>query len=151
MSSYKFGNQNKNFEKKDKVYFIIFYDEKENAKKLGYKWDANKRGWYKELIYSKTLELHYEVNKNLNEPHIYKKYNEKRNELMYLQDKEPILDESIEIEESIPNKKEWDFACDYCKEEKLSSQEIQEIQKDYVFNKDGCSSCKTKYKLSKFI
>ena len=43
MSSYKFGNQNKIFEKKDKVYFLIKYDEKENAKKLGYKWDVDKK------------------------------------------------------------------------------------------------------------
>ena len=55
MSSYKFGNQN--FEKKDKVYFVISYDEKENAKKLGYKWDKEKKSWYKDLIYSKTLRI----------------------------------------------------------------------------------------------
>ena len=95
MSSYKFGNENKIFEKKEKVYFSIFYDEKENAKKLGYKWDVNKKCWYKYLTYSKNLELHYEIHKHHNEPQIYQKYDD----IISSYDKKPILDESLETEQ----------------------------------------------------
>ena len=84
--SFKFGNQNI---LKEKVYFFILYDEKENAKKLGYKWDVTKKCWYKFLEYSKNLELHYDIHKYNNEPHIYEKYNE----LICLYDKKPIIDE----------------------------------------------------------
>ena len=90
MSDYKFGTKIQNSDNKvDRVYFMIFYNEKENAKKLGYKWDKEKRSWYKDLIYSKTLQLHYDINKNHNEKHIYEKYNE----LINMYDKVPIIDE----------------------------------------------------------
>ena len=48
MSDYKFGRKIQNSDNKvDRVYFIIFYDEKEEAKKSGYRWDKEKRSWYK--------------------------------------------------------------------------------------------------------
>ena len=77
MLNYKFGAKNQNSENKiDRVYFMIFYDEKEEAKKLGYKSDKEKRSWYKDLIHSEELKIHYEVNKNHNEKDIYDKYND---------------------------------------------------------------------------
>ena len=94
MTSYKFGKTN-SYEKKDKVYFVIFYDEKENAKKLGYKWDADKKCWYKYLIYNKNLELHYDIHKYNNEPSIYAKYDE----LISLYDKAPTLEDVKDVKD----------------------------------------------------
>ena len=73
MSNYKFGKTN-SYEKKDKVYFNIAYDQRDEAKKLGYRWDADNKSWYKYLTYSEDLELHYFINDTLNEPYIYEKY-----------------------------------------------------------------------------
>ena len=146
MSKYRFGKN----EKIEKVYFIIFYSEKENAKKLGYMWDSDKKSWYKNLIYTKNLRLHYDVSKYHNEKDIYNKYDE----LINLYDKEPILVDDKPIENnklSLNEKKIWPFACDYCKELKLSFEEIQSMKKHYYFNKEGCSDCKKTFSLSKYI
>jgi len=97
MSDYKFGTKIQNSDNKvDRVYFMIFYNEKENAKKLGYKWDKEKRSWYKDLIYSKELKIHYEVNKNHNEKDIYDKYND----IYYRTIEENVFSKSEKVNES---------------------------------------------------
>jgi hypothetical protein len=64
--------------------------------------------------------------------------------------------EELEKELDLKNKKEiqksiWPFACDYCKERKLSTSEIKNISTDYIFNSDPCSGCKNNYNFSKYI
>ena len=73
MTSYKFGKTN-SYEKKDKVYFNIAYDQRDEAKKLGYRWDADKKCWYKWFVHSENVEFHYFINDAFNEPYIYEKY-----------------------------------------------------------------------------
>jgi hypothetical protein len=45
MSSYKFGKIQQN--QKNKIYFKISYAQKDEAKLNNYKWDAEKKSWYK--------------------------------------------------------------------------------------------------------
>ena len=92
MTDYNFGKQNfvkPVVEQKDRVYFLIPYDQKDKAKTLGYKWDMDKKCWYKDISFTRNLVLCYGIHKNHNEPHIYDKYND----LFSVKEKEPILDE----------------------------------------------------------
>ena len=48
-------------------------------------------------------------------------------------------------------RKLWRHACIFCKESKLSTEEIKIIEEDYIFNTEPCTECKTNYNLSKYI
>ena len=51
----------------------------------------------------------------------------------------------------LKRKKVWGFACDYCKELKLSESEIKEMRRNYIFNKKPCNECSMGHKLSYLI
>ena len=55
------------------------------------------------------------------------------------------------LKKEISNKKVWGFACDYCKELKLSESEIKEMRREYIFNKKPCNECSMGHKLSYLI
>ena len=43
-----------------------------------------------------------------------------------------------------PPKPTWGLCCYYCKELKLSPDEIEEMQKHYIFNNNPCSGCRSR-------
>jgi hypothetical protein len=45
----------------------------------------------------------------------------------------------------------WPYACNFCKESKLSTEQIKALEEDYKFNSDPCSGCKNNYNFSKYI
>ena len=45
----------------------------------------------------------------------------------------------------------WSYACCFCKEQKLSENEIKSIEEDYIFSSNPCSDCKNNYNTNKYI
>ena len=65
---YKFGKEN-NYT----VYFKVPYEDKDEAKKNGYRWDAEKKSWYKYLYLNKNnnFKLVYDLCEKNNLPDVF--------------------------------------------------------------------------------
>ena len=57
-----------------------------------------------------------------------------------------VIDNIIEIP-----KETWGYACNYCKHSKLSADEIDEMEKEYIFSSEPCNECVRNYKISQLI
>ena len=164
--SYNFGKTVKT-EKTEMVEIFcgVNYSEKDLAKEKGAKWNIENKKWFfsfplNDFVNNVNLHTYQFKPFSIGISISYAKENgevarvqlidncyriAKNRNIKYL---DGLENKNIE---DIKPKEIWQYACTFCKENKLSAEEIKEMKEYYIFNKEPCLECKTNYYLSKYI
>ena len=156
---------------KIRLVFKVSFQNKDTAKNAKLLWNANLKYWYFDIKFMNIAEAREFINddeKAFNFPSniifdfkimkfdddndfegdeyekLFQKYYKFQN--LHIQSKN-----EKNLKKEISQKKVWGFACDYCKELKLSESEIKEMRRNYIFNKKPCNECSMGHKLSYLI
>ena len=163
--------ETKNEEIKIRLILNVAFKSKDYAKIAKLSWNANFKYWFYDKLFANIIEFREFINddeKEFNFPvdsifdfkvmridsehdfegdeyeKLFQKYFKFQN--LYIQSKS---EKSLKKENT--QKQVWGYACDYCKNFKLSENEIKEMRCNYTFNKKPCNECSLGHKLSYLI